>query len=63
MDLSTPSEWQDTEKSLSDKTAEDRFYPPDIIWQQAFRHVEIPEGLGELVTRASRIISVTIFLQ
>jgi hypothetical protein len=29
---------------LSDKTAEDRFYPSDIIWQQAFRHVEIPEG-------------------
>ena len=63
MDLSTPSEWQDTEKRLSDQTAEDWFYPSDIIWQQTFRHVEIPEGLGELVTRASRVISVTIFLQ
>ena len=46
--MSTPSEWQDTEKSLLDKTAEDWFYPSDIIWQQTFRHVEIPQGFGRI---------------
>lgn len=63
IDLSTLSDGQDTEKSLSKDTAENRFYPSHIIWQQAFRHVEIPEDLRELEARASRIISVTIFLQ
>jgi len=61
--LFTPSDVQDTEKSVSKDTAENRFYPSQIIWQQAFRHVEIPEGLRELEARAGRIISVTIFLQ
>jgi hypothetical protein len=63
IDLSTPSDGQDTEKSFSEQTADDWLYPSDIIWQQPFRHIEIAERLRELITSASGIISVAIFLQ